>query len=85
MPRYFDYAPLISDSDRTFFKNFLLKYQGKLRTLENKVNLIFCECINSLHDDINRIASSRCQSKRSKMPPVNVTVMVTESFGVNRP
>ena len=57
MPRYFDYVPLISDSDGTFFFNFLLKYQGKLRTLENKVNLIFSECVYSLHDDINRIVS----------------------------
>ena len=27
----------------------------------------------------------QCMSKGSKVPPVNVVVMVMESFGVNRP
>ena len=33
----------------------------------------------------NPSCPSQCPSKRSKVPPVNVTVMVMESFGVNRP
>ena len=33
----------------------------------------------------NPFSLSHCPSKRSKVSPVNVTVTVTESFGVNRP
>ena len=32
----------------------------------------------------NPFSLSQCPSKRSKVPPVNVTVTVTEWFGVNR-
>ena len=33
----------------------------------------------------NPFFSSHCLSNRSKVPPVNVAVTVTESFDVNRP
>ena len=33
----------------------------------------------------NPFCPSRCPSKRSKVPPINITVTVMESFGVNKP